>query len=119
MSPITLSVSIFTRARSTADALAALTEQSRTRAIKMDAIITGMPDGLMVLDPDLKLIEWNAHFPRFAGVPSDLLRVGLDFADILFVLLTYGGWQVAATTRRRIEPQAEAEPVEDGMRSAA
>ena len=92
-------------ARRNADALVALAEQSRTQAIKMDAIVTGMPDGLMVLDPDLKLVEWNAHFPRFAGVPSDLLRVGLDFADILRAQAAageFGQVDVEAEVARRL-----------------
>jgi signal transduction histidine kinase/ActR/RegA family two-component response regulator len=37
----------------------------------------------MVLDSGLKLVEWNARFPAFAGVPKELLRTGLDLADIL------------------------------------
>jgi signal transduction histidine kinase/ActR/RegA family two-component response regulator len=62
---------------------AVLAEQAREQTTKMDAIINGMPDGIMVLDPGLKLVEWNARFPEFAGVPKELLRTGLDLADIL------------------------------------
>ncbi len=70
-------------ARQRGDALTELTEQARIQTIKMDAIITGMPDGMMLLDPDLKLVEWNTRFPEFAGVPKELLRTGLDFSHIL------------------------------------
>ncbi len=69
-------------ARRHGDALAALAEQTRIQTNKIDAIIAGMPDGIMVLDADLKLVEWNAHFPEFAGVPKDLLRTGMDLSEI-------------------------------------
>jgi hypothetical protein len=44
----------------------------------------------------------------------------LQYAGVMFVLLAYAGWLVAATTRRRIESPAAAEaPVEAAIRSAA
>jgi signal transduction histidine kinase/ActR/RegA family two-component response regulator len=88
------------QARSRSDAFAALAEQARTRATKMDAIIAGMPDGLLMLDPELKLVEWNAHFPEFAGVPKDLLRTGLDFSEVLRA-------QAAAGEFGRVDVDAE------------
>lgn len=42
-----------------------------------------MTDGVMMLDADLRLVEWNARFAEFAGVPERMLRVGLPIADIL------------------------------------
>ena len=70
-------------ARRNKGALAELAEQARAQTAKMDAIITGMPDGIMVVDSNLQLLEWNAHFPEFAGVPKEMLHVGLDLSDIL------------------------------------
>ena len=49
------------------------------------AVIQGMPDGIMILDADLKLVEWNGHFPEFIGIPADKLRVGMNVSDILRV----------------------------------
>jgi len=88
------------QARSRSDAFGALAEQARVQATKMDAIIAGMPDGLMMLDPELKLVEWNAHFPEFAGVPKDLLRTGLDLSKILRA-------QAAAGEFGRVDVDAE------------
>jgi hypothetical protein len=43
-----------------------------------------------------------------------------QYAGVMFVLLAYAGWLVAATTRRRIAAPAPVEaPVEAGIRSAA
>ncbi len=69
--------------RCNAAALAQAVEQGRLQAAKVDAVVAGMPDGIMVVDADLRLLQWNDHFPEFAGVPGDMLRVGLDLADIL------------------------------------
>jgi signal transduction histidine kinase len=42
-----------------------------------------MTDGVMMLNADLRLVEWNARFAEFAGVPAEILRVGLPMPDIL------------------------------------
>jgi signal transduction histidine kinase/ActR/RegA family two-component response regulator len=71
------------RSRTSASTLATTVEQARTQRLKMDAIVAGMPDGILVVDADLRVIEWNGHFPEFAGVPSPILRAGLGIADVL------------------------------------
>ena len=63
--------------------LALIAERGRAQAAKMAAILKGMPDGIMVLNGDLRLVEWNDHFPEFAGVPSGMMRVGLDYSEVL------------------------------------
>jgi signal transduction histidine kinase len=52
------------------------------RAI-LEATLTGMSDGIMMVDGDLRLLAWNQHFPEFTGVPPEILRVGLPMEDIL------------------------------------
>ncbi len=54
----------------------------RERAI-LEATLTGMSDGIMMVDGDLRLMAWNQHFPEFTGVPEEILRVGLPMEDIL------------------------------------
>ena len=39
------------------------------RAI-LEATLTGMSDGIMMVDGDLRLMAWNQHFPEFTGVPD-------------------------------------------------
>ncbi|HEY0204375.1 MAG TPA: PAS-domain containing protein, partial [Acetobacteraceae bacterium] len=60
-----------------------IAERDRVQAAKMAAILQGMPDGILVVDGDLRLVEWNDRFPELAGVPSGMLRVGLDLSDLL------------------------------------
>jgi signal transduction histidine kinase len=55
---------------------------ARERAI-LEATLTGMGDGIMMVDGDLRLLAWNQRFPEFTGVPANILRVGLPMEDIL------------------------------------
>jgi len=55
---------------------------ARERAI-LEATLTGMSDGIMMVDSELRLMAWNPHFPEFTGVPREILRVGLPMEDIL------------------------------------
>jgi signal transduction histidine kinase/CheY-like chemotaxis protein len=55
---------------------------ARERAV-LEATITGMGDGIMMVDGNLRLMAWNQRFPDFTGVPADILRVGLPMEDIL------------------------------------
>ena len=55
---------------------------ARERAI-LEATLTGMTDGIMMVDRDLRLVAWNQRFPEFTGVPTEILRVGLPMEDIL------------------------------------
>jgi signal transduction histidine kinase/CheY-like chemotaxis protein len=52
------------------------------RAI-LEATLTGMSDGIMMVDRELRLLAWNPHFPEYTGVPREILRVGLPMEDIL------------------------------------
>jgi signal transduction histidine kinase len=52
------------------------------RAI-LEATLTGMSDGIMMVDGSFRLMAWNQHFPEFTGVPPDILRVGLSMEDML------------------------------------
>jgi signal transduction histidine kinase/CheY-like chemotaxis protein len=73
--------------------------------VKFDAIVAGMPDGLLVLDSDLRAIGWNQHFAAFVGVPEAILRVGLHIAEILRAQAEageFGSVDVEAEVARRI-----------------
>ncbi len=57
-------------------------ELARERTI-LEGTLTGMSDGIMMVDADLRLMAWNRHFPTFTGVPEEILRVGLPMEEIL------------------------------------
>jgi signal transduction histidine kinase/CheY-like chemotaxis protein len=85
--------------------LALIEDRVRIQTAKMDAILQGMPDGVLVVDADFKLVEWNERFPEFAGVPSEMLRVGLDMSDVLraqAVAGEFGPVDVEAEVERRM-----------------
>jgi signal transduction histidine kinase len=64
-------------------ALLMYSKSQRAAAAHWHATLAGMPDGLMVLDPDLRLVEWNQHFPEFVGVPAEMLWMGMSLGEIL------------------------------------
>jgi signal transduction histidine kinase/ActR/RegA family two-component response regulator len=64
-------------------ALDSVTKQARLESARTDAILKSMPDGIMVMDSNLRLLEWNTHFSEFSGVPNEMLHVGLDLRDVL------------------------------------
>jgi signal transduction histidine kinase len=55
---------------------------ARERTI-LEATLTGMSDGIMMVDRDLRLVAWNQRFPEFTGVAAEILHVGLPMEDIL------------------------------------
>jgi signal transduction histidine kinase/HPt (histidine-containing phosphotransfer) domain-containing protein len=62
-----------------------------------------MCDGVSVFDGHLRLVEWNRRFPRIAGVPEDILRVGLPMEDVLRAQIATGQFG------RIADPEAEVE----------
>jgi signal transduction histidine kinase len=59
------------------------TRSLRRRADQWHTILGGMPDGLMVVDRNLRLVEWNKNFPEFVGVEEQSLSIGMPLAEIL------------------------------------
>ncbi len=53
------------------------------KAAQLEATLTGMSDGVAMVDAQFCLVEWNQRFPEIAGVPAYLLRVGLPMEDVL------------------------------------
>jgi signal transduction histidine kinase/ActR/RegA family two-component response regulator len=74
-------------------------------AARWQATLRGMPDGLMVLDADLRLVEWNQHFPDCVGVQVEILHEGMPVADILRAQALageFGSVDVEAEVQRRV-----------------
>src|SRR6202012_3233553 len=57
--------------------------QADAKAEQIQATLAGMTDGVAMVDAHMCLVEWNALFPEVAGVPPEILRVGLPMEDIL------------------------------------
>jgi signal transduction histidine kinase/CheY-like chemotaxis protein len=77
---------------------------ARERAI-LEATLTGMSDGIMMVDRDLRLMAWNQHFPQFTGVPAEILHVGLPMEKILRAQVArgeFGPVDVEAEVARRM-----------------
>ncbi len=53
------------------------------KAARLEATLSGMTDGVVMLDGDMRLLEWNQRFPEIAGVPAEILRVDMPVEDIL------------------------------------
>jgi PAS domain S-box-containing protein len=68
-----------------------LRKMSKTgKTAQWQATLSSMPDGLMVFDRDLRLVEWNRHCPEFIGVPAEILSVGMNLEDILHAQASAG-----------------------------
>jgi signal transduction histidine kinase/CheY-like chemotaxis protein/HPt (histidine-containing phosphotransfer) domain-containing protein len=85
-------------------------EISKTHAdaktAQLQATLEGMSDGVAMMDRHLRLVEWNRQFPEIAGVPRDLLRVGLSMEDILRAQAKagqFGPVDVEAEVARRMD----------------
>jgi signal transduction histidine kinase/CheY-like chemotaxis protein len=67
---------------------------SVAKAEQLEATLAGMSDGVSMIDAHMCLVEWNARFPEVAGVPPDILRVGLAMEEILRAQIRAGqfGW---------------------------
>ncbi len=50
---------------------------------QLEATLRGMTDGVAMMDTHHCLVEWNHRFPEIAGIPPDMLRVGLPMEEIL------------------------------------
>ncbi len=53
------------------------------KTAQLEGTLNGMSDGVSMVDAQLCLVEWNRRFPALAGVPEEILHVGLPMEDIL------------------------------------
>ena len=73
------------------------------KAEQLEVTLTGMSDGVSMVDRHFRLVEWNARFPEIAGVPADLLRVGLPMEEILLAQIRTGQFGPIADPRAEIK----------------
>lgn len=65
--------------------LVQLEEQLAERSAYLEAIVKHLPMGLSVFDHNLHLRFWNTRFPEVLNLPAELIREGVDFADLIRV----------------------------------
>jgi signal transduction histidine kinase len=98
--------------------LAAAEARAQAKTAQLNATLTGMTDGIMMVDADLRLVEWNARFPEFTGVPPEILRVGMRLEDIWRAQAAageFGAVDVEAEVARRrasLDPESNTEIVQ-------
>jgi signal transduction histidine kinase len=84
-------------------------ELARSRAdektMRLEATLAGMSDGVAMVDGDMRLVEWNPRFPEYAGIPGEMLRVGLPMEDAVraqAAVGVFGDVDLEAEVTRRI-----------------
>jgi signal transduction histidine kinase/DNA-binding NarL/FixJ family response regulator/HPt (histidine-containing phosphotransfer) domain-containing protein len=86
--------------------LAAANASAERKAAQLEATLAGMSDGVMLLDANLRLVQWNDRFPAFTGTPPELLQVGLPMQAMLRAQALageFGDVDVEAEVKRRID----------------
>ncbi len=63
--------------------LAEARERLGGRAGQVQALFAAVDEGVLVLDADLHLVEWNAMLPALLGIAPETLRPGLPFDEVL------------------------------------
>ena len=63
--------------------LEAAKANAEAKTAQIETTLAGMSDGVMVLDADLRLMQWNDRFPERTGVPRPLLAVGQQMEVLL------------------------------------
>ena len=75
------------------------------KTAQLEATLSGMSDGVMLLDAELRLLQWNDRFPAYTGVPPEVLRVGVSMEQMLLAQARageFGAVDATAEVRRRI-----------------
>ncbi len=63
--------------------LSAAKAAAEARSAQLEATLSGMSDGVMMLDAANRLVQWNDRFPELTGVPRAMLAVGVAMVDMI------------------------------------
>jgi signal transduction histidine kinase/CheY-like chemotaxis protein len=80
------------------------------KAAQLQATLAGMTDGVSMIDGHMCLMEWNARFPDIAGVPAEILRVGMPLEEVLLAQALGGQFGI-------VDPKPEVARRMDALRS--
>ncbi len=86
-------------------ALRASAGRTRRQAAQIDAIFSGMVDGILVVDGAYRVVRWNDRFPEIAGVPLQALRPGAELGEVLRAQAEageFGAVDIEAEVSRRL-----------------
>ena len=63
--------------------LAQAKANSERKSAEIEATLAGVTDGVMMLDAELRLVNWNDRFAERIGIPRQMLRVGMSVEDLV------------------------------------
>jgi signal transduction histidine kinase/FixJ family two-component response regulator len=63
---------------------------AEAQAAQLRATLAGMSDGIVMLDADLRLVQWNRRFAEIIGFPERSLAIGAPIADAFRALAEAG-----------------------------
>jgi signal transduction histidine kinase/DNA-binding response OmpR family regulator len=63
--------------------LAAAKADADAQSQRLEVTLAGMSDGVMMMDADLRLVEWNDRFPEMIGLPPNLPFRGMSMEHVL------------------------------------
>jgi signal transduction histidine kinase/DNA-binding response OmpR family regulator len=63
--------------------LAAAKADADAKTQRLEVTLAGMSDGVMMMDADLRLMEWNSRFPEMIGIPPEMPIRGMSLVHIL------------------------------------
>lgn len=79
--------------------------EAEAKTSQIETTLSGMSDGVMMLDECLRLVQWNTRFADYTGVDPGLLLVGTPMEDLVrsqAIRGEFGASDVEHEVRRRM-----------------
>lgn len=58
-------------------------QEAKRYATYLDTVLNTLPQGVTVINEDLEIVLWNQRFVSLLGLPSELMRPGLRFEEVI------------------------------------
>jgi signal transduction histidine kinase len=88
--------------------------QAARLAARNSATLDAIAEGIVVLDGQLRLVDWNPAYETMQDLPAGLLRQGLPFADLLRFKAERGDFAPEATEDAIAQRLAQTERADPG-----
>jgi histidine kinase len=59
-----------------------LVQAAQSAEAGLSRSLAHLPQGVVIIDADLRLVAWNARYAELFGFPAELLRIGRPIADL-------------------------------------